>query len=424
VLASGQSKRIKLPREEWIKIPVHHPAYLSVRDQEEIKSILQKNQFKRRYRVGKGRALTQGLLRCSVCNATLLVSYTRRGQSFMCRRSREYAEKPCIRFDSNDLDESILREVFKVLKTPPIEILKAALDASRIKHQTRQEWIRSERERLAHEEMVAQERADLCRGRFPEVHFAALQRLEKILQEKRLFEQKLALEPVPLSDESEAELEELCRVASDIPSLWHHEAVTHTDRKEIIRCLIDCIVVAASRERLDAKIFWKSGANTPVSIWRARSRHHLIRELHAQQLTASEIKEHLAAGKTSTGQRVDLTEGRIRAHLQRMGLKPAKYSASRLAVRRRVAELHAEGRSFPCIAEYLNEQGIESPSGKSWTHFMVQNLTRKSPNTNRTTRFTKIQSRIAAAASGTMADDFKGRLPVDGEESGGAVERS
>jgi hypothetical protein len=156
---------------------------------------------------------------------------------------------------------------------------------------------------------------------FPGVHFAALEKLENVLQEKEQFEQKIALERVtPSIDESEEELEELCRIASDVPGLWQHAAVTHQERKEILRCLIDHIVVGATKSRIDATIAWKSGGQTPVFVWRARSRHHLIRELYAQQLTAAEIKQHLAAGKTSTGQVVNITVAGIQVSLQKMGL--------------------------------------------------------------------------------------------------------
>jgi DNA invertase Pin-like site-specific DNA recombinase len=48
VPASGRAKRIKLPGERWIKISNHHPAYMTPEEQEEIKAILRKNQFKRR----------------------------------------------------------------------------------------------------------------------------------------------------------------------------------------------------------------------------------------------------------------------------------------------------------------------------------------------------------------------------------------
>ena len=235
-------------------------------DQAEIKSILRKNQFKRRYRSGRAGRLPKAYSAVPFVMPPLRFHIQKEVSTFSCRRSRDYAEKPCISFESKDLDESILRELFKVLKAPPIEILKSALEASRTKKQTRQDWIRSERERFAHEELVAQEHADACRGRFPQVYFRALEKLEKLFQERKEFEQQIALERPRSNDESEKELEELCRIASDVPSLWHHEAVTHKERKEILRCLVDYIVIAACKEKLDATIFWRSGAKTSITV--------------------------------------------------------------------------------------------------------------------------------------------------------------
>jgi DNA invertase Pin-like site-specific DNA recombinase len=373
----GRFKRIKLPPERWIRHVNHHPAYLTVQEQKEIKTILAKNQFRRRYRAGRGPALTQGLLRCRVCGASLMVTYTKRGYYFVCRRSREYAEKACLSFCCNHLDEKILQEVFKILQAPPVGMIRAALEQSRSKIQTRLHWIKSERERLAHEERLADERAKLAQERFPRVHLAAMAKHEKILKEQEEFEQKIAFEEkARANDASEEELAELCRIAADVPALFQHELVTHQERKEIVRCLIDHIVVMADKERIDATIVWKSGAKTAVFVWRARSHHHLIRELHAQQLTASEIRELLAAGKTSTGQSINMSVAGIQLSLRKKGLAAAKYSVSYVAVRRKAAELDREGQSLDAIARHFNDQGFKSPSGKPWTHFMVEHLIR------------------------------------------------
>src|SRR4029434_4146117 len=119
--------------------------------------------------------------------------------------------------------------------------------------------------------------------------------LENILRDKEEFEQKIAREQsMPKSYDSEEELEELCRLATDVPGLCNHPPVTHQERKEILRCLIDHIVVAATKERIDATIFWKSGQETPLAIWRGIGYYNLIRELHEQKLTVFEIKDHLA----------------------------------------------------------------------------------------------------------------------------------
>jgi DNA invertase Pin-like site-specific DNA recombinase len=371
IAGGARSKPIKLPEERWTKIPDHHPPYLSREEQEKIKAILKNNHLTRRYPVRRPRALTQGLLRCAVCGAALAISYPSKGYSFSCGGSVRYAGKPCVNFSSNELEDCILGKIFKALKTPPIEMLRSALDASRAKEQTRLSWIASERERLARAEQSAQERADLTRGGLPRVHFVALEKLEKVIQERKQFEDKIALAPVAPNNESEEELEELCRIASDVPALWQHEAVHDEERKKILTCLIDHIAVGATKERIDATIFWKSGGQTPFYVWRRSGRHHLIRELHSQGLTASEIKEHLAAGKTPSGQVLNLGMERIYIRLKMMGLKAAQYPASYFLARQKAAELEREGRSLSFIAKDLNARGLASASGKPWTHAMV-----------------------------------------------------
>ena len=61
--------------------------------------------------------------------------------------------------------KELLREVFKVLQAPPVGMIRAALEQSRSKIQTRLDWIESERARLAHEERLAEERAKLAAER-------------------------------------------------------------------------------------------------------------------------------------------------------------------------------------------------------------------------------------------------------------------
>jgi hypothetical protein len=227
----------------------------------------------------------------------------------------------------------------------------------------------------AHEEHRAEERAELTRGSLRRVHLDALEKLEKVLQEKEEFEQKISFEPLtPKSDQSEEELEEICRLASDVPRLWHHPLVTHQERKEILRCLIDKVLVTVTKERIDATICWKSGNQTSFSQWRRDGRHNLIRELHAQKLTVQEIKAHLAAGQTSTGQAVKFTLGRIYMMLREMALKPNRYSTGYLSALQKAAEFYLKGQSFEWIAKQLNKEGLPSGSGKAWTSRSFTNV--------------------------------------------------
>jgi DNA invertase Pin-like site-specific DNA recombinase len=356
-------------KDSYIAIPDHHPAYVSREEQAEFKAIL-KGDPKPAIKRGRCRSLLQGLVRCVVCGESLLVVYRSKAFCFTCRRTLKNTSKPCVNFSSNDVEEAIVQEILNVLKAPPIEMLRAAARTSQSQKQARLSRMESELKRLANEERAAQERVDLSSQRLPRVPRAALEKLEKVLQEKEQLEQEYASALAGQSDETDQDLEELCRIASDVPELWRHETVSYEERQQILRSVIDHILIAATTERVDATIIWKAGGQTPVFVWRLLGRHHLIRELHSQGLTALEIKEHLSAGKTSTGQVVRLSLGRLQ-RLKTMGLKAAQRPASYFLARQEAVELNRQGRSRRFIAKYLNKKGWTSASGRPWTHSMV-----------------------------------------------------
>ena len=157
-----------------------------------------------------------------------------------------------------------------------------------------------------------------------------------------------------------------------MPALWHHPAVSNQDRKEILRCLIDEILVKATKEIIDATIAWKTGSQTSLAIWRGFGRYNLIRELYAQHLTVPEMKERLASGQNSTGQLTTICLGQLRAILRKLGLQPHRYSADYRLLREKAAELSRDGRSYEWIAGHFNEQGFPSASGKPWSRCMVE----------------------------------------------------
>jgi hypothetical protein len=89
-----------------------------------------------------------------------------------------------------------------------------------------------------------------------------------------------------------------------------------------------------------------------------------------------EIKEHLAAGKTSTGQKMNITVGSLYEILRKLGLKPNRFLADYLSLREKALRLNREGQSLEWIAEHFNEQGFKSATGKLWTRDSVYGLLR------------------------------------------------
>jgi DNA invertase Pin-like site-specific DNA recombinase len=372
VLANGQSQRIKVAEEHWIKHFEHHPAYMTQEQQEEIKSILSKNRWKCRHRPGRGPAILQGLLRCAVCNNALGVSYGRLNSwTYMCGWNTE----PCTLFTSCEFERNVLARVFKLLAAPPLEMLREALEATRRHERTRLDWIESERQRLKLEMRKAQELIERSYNKHDRVYDYAAKKFEAIEKEQEQFELKIKIageQAKTTKFETHEELEELCRIASEVPTFWHQPGVSNQDRKEILRCVIEEILVKATREKLDATIVWKTGSQTSFAIWRGFGRYNLINELHEQNLTVPEIRGRLATGENSTGQITILCLGQIRAILRKLGLQPHRHSAEIRSLREKAAELSREGRPYEWIAKEFNEHGFPSPSGKQWSRFMVE----------------------------------------------------
>jgi DNA invertase Pin-like site-specific DNA recombinase len=67
--------RRPVPEDRWIKTYNRLPAYITVEEQQKFRQIVTGNRFSNRHRIGRGSALLQGLLVCSICGAKLIVSY-------------------------------------------------------------------------------------------------------------------------------------------------------------------------------------------------------------------------------------------------------------------------------------------------------------------------------------------------------------
>ena len=101
-----------------------------------------------------------------------------------------------------------------------------------------------------------------------------------------------------------------------------------------------------------------------------------LKKRFAEGLAVSEIQKRLAAGRTSTGQTMNITTNTIYETLHKLGLKPSRYSAGYLSLREKAAELNREGRSLDWIAQHFNEEGLLSASGKPWAGSLVSGLLR------------------------------------------------
>jgi hypothetical protein len=337
------------------------------------------------------------------------------GHRYWCGwKTIKHGQKPCSSCDGKQLDKAIEREVLKALRTPPLALLREALQESRRKEERRKDWIQAERERYKYETEMAQDRMDRSSGEYPRVYAHAQQKFEEVLKAKEEFERKIAAEQANSKTiPAEEELEELSALASDVPNLWHHPLVAPEEKKQILRFLLEKIYLTVTKDCLDVTICWKSGHKTPLKVWRQTGRHNLVQELHAQGFTVEEIHDRLKDGQTSTGQSWKVNKLALYHILKRLGLKPNRNPVWCESLRREAANLNEQGRSMKWIAVHFNSRGVKSLAGKPWTKKLIfsflSKVPRKSYSLQKLHREVIAEARSRGLKSAEMAREFNQR---------------
>ena len=136
---------------------------------------------------------------------------------------------------------------------------------------------------------------------------------------------------------SEPERESILRLARDIPALWHSPSTTTAERKEIVRQIVERVVVEneGKSERLHVSIEWVGGSETKGIVIRPVSKMEYlsyyprlcerVRELLAQELSTEEIAETShREGYRPPKQAGRLGRQAVTEVLQRLGLRPVR----------------------------------------------------------------------------------------------------
>ncbi len=315
--------RVTQALDDWyVLIPDHHPAYISWAQFEANRDRLRANRnvFQAGGVAREGSALFVGLLYCGKCGARMAVHYIGRDAkpSYSCqRRHIEYGEDFCQSLSAKHLEPYLVDEVLRLLRPAGLELaLKAAEDVEGERDRLHRLW----RQRLERARYEAERVERQYRLAEPENRLVVRQ-LERDWEESLVEEQKLREEHQRFSREkprllSDEEKEAVRRLASDIPALWRSETTTNADRKEILRELLDKVVVEVegASEKVKLEIHWAGG--------------HVVR--------AETIRP----------------VGRY----EQLSYYPE--------LRRRIAALRQEGHTYQAIADRLNEEGYRPPKRK------------------------------------------------------------
>jgi DNA invertase Pin-like site-specific DNA recombinase len=271
---------VRSPAEWQVFLPDRVPAYITWDQYERNQARLRANQA-RVDTVGAARAgsaLMAGLLVCGRCGARLIVRYDGRWTraTYACwRRLTDYGGERCQSLAGPPLDRHVTEQVLTALEPAALELaVAAAQNLERERAELTQLW-QQRRERAAYETERAARQYRLVE---PENRLVARQ-LERDWEEKLAVQQHLEEDfrrfereqPRPLTPAEVAAIRDL---AAAIPALWDAPTTTPADRKEILRQVIERVIVTpvGATEQVAVTIEWVGGMRTEGHLTRPVAR--------------------------------------------------------------------------------------------------------------------------------------------------------
>lgn len=313
---SGKTSTVRLPIDQWrIRINDKYPAYISWDRYEKIQAMLKDNyaEYDRNKSRGvprPGSALLQGLVYCGECGHKLVVQY-KGGTRYLCNYLRQQHGVPvCQHLPGDPIDQCVIGAFFQALSPVELDVYTQAIAAQAKQQDAIDHAHQQQLQRLRYEADLAQRqfnRVDpdnrLVAAELEKRWEVALRTLQQA-EETQTQAQKNQMTPPSLPPELK---EALSAIGQKLPQVWQQDVLTHQQKKSLLRCLIDKVVVhRAVRDQVQVRIVWKGGDTTSIALpipvgslaelsTDLAEMETIILELSRQGQTDDEIAAHLTA---------------------------------------------------------------------------------------------------------------------------------
>jgi len=272
-------KRLRhLPRSEWsVVIRNHHRGFIDWETFEANQLRLAQNAHPRPHQAGgavrEGAALLQGIAKCGRCGRGLRVYYNGRNSApgYYCAGSTVSNGRGewCLRVSGRQIHDAVAEAFLAALAPAGLEAALKAAEQLESDHDSVLVQFRREVERAEYETQRAERR---YRAVDPENRLVArgleaewensLRQLEAARAELTRREQQ---RPRALRAEERTAIRSL---GSDLKSVWSAPTTTDRDRKELLRALLEEVIIAVQRNEFRAHLTmrWCGGAITEFDI--------------------------------------------------------------------------------------------------------------------------------------------------------------
>jgi DNA invertase Pin-like site-specific DNA recombinase len=335
--AAGRAATKRLAMEQWrMRVPDKYPVYISWATFEQIQTMLRDNHAeydrnKTRGMPRPGKALLHGLVYCGACGHKMVVQY-KGGTEYLCNYLRQQYRVPvCQYVPADPVDARVVAAFFEALSPVALDVYTQAIATQRQQAEQLEAAHRQQLERLRYE-------AALCERQFrrvdPDNRLVAAElerRWEAALRALQSAEEAAAQRLQPPDMPQEVLAPELQAAFLDLgrtlPDLWQTDVLSQAQRKALLRCLIDKVVVhRVPRDAVQTRIVWKGGATTtfavPVSVG-------AFADLQGAAAMEQQILTLFAAGYTDDAIAAQLTQQGYRSP-QRLQVLPSTVRTIRL----------------------------------------------------------------------------------------------
>jgi DNA invertase Pin-like site-specific DNA recombinase len=296
----GRRSRRKVVASEHWKVVLHDhlPAYISRERYLRIQERVRQNRSHKDATGSprQGVALVGGIVFCGRCDTRLDVCYRNREHArYDCRsHGARGVKRTCHSVSARVIDELVAQQVLRALQPAALELsLRAGQDVQRERQRLDLLW--QQQLQRSHFESADAERHyravdpanRLVAGTLEQQWERAL-RQEKQLQEE--YDRFVGQTPPRLTSGEVAAIEAL---AKDIPALWSASGTTAADRKELVRCLLERVIVnvCGNTEYVEVTLHWAGGFVSQHQLVRQVGSYRQLRDFDRLQERAIQLRQ-------------------------------------------------------------------------------------------------------------------------------------
>jgi hypothetical protein len=274
--APVQTTQKRLPIEQWrIRVNDVYPAYIAWERFEQIQTMLQDNyadydRNKSRGVPRPGAALLHGIVYCGECGHKLVVQY-KRGTRYLCNYLRQQYRVPvCQNLPADPIDHWVVAAFFEALAPVELDVYTQAAASQQAMQRHLEQAQHQHLERLRYQATLAERqfnRVDpdnrLVAAELENRWEAALAELRRAEAEhERQVRESVGLPVLPAEVRAA-----FSNIGQHLPQLWQQDRLTHAQKKALLRCLIDKVVIQkVGRDRVRTRIVWKGGETTTQEV--------------------------------------------------------------------------------------------------------------------------------------------------------------